>query len=585
LRLLLGLALVGADAGLLAGEPVVQLGRPEPARGARPVVSPVVFLAQPTPSKDKNFPSVENIITQEGSRVDNPELKRNVKQLLASGSPDTQVAVASILAEAGAAARKQRLLTRYPTLWMSDLHPELSDLAQNSPNPGVRRAALLALASLQHYPPVNVARIARSLQNPGQDPATMRGAAEALTELARTLGYLHENAPRVLDEPNEQEREKRTGWWDAFQAARIELVRASAEGLTNPDPHVQRQAIDTLQIIANQVVSRKEDRFFGREASNAVMRQRYAPLFEALQAAAPTMVQAATSSPDPRIRLAALQVLETLAKLKKAFTTVVQSSPDHRNLEASLTTALPTVSPPLGNRGNDYHAPPETLPGDDFTPTSTTTSLQPPPDPVAQALQQHLEELTRGLRDPNVLVRRRAVDVLETMGKDAAPAIPALVAALSDRDGFVRWAAARALGLLAPAQPDLVVPALTGLLCEHDIDIRNVSALGLARYGPDALPAVDALARAIVQSDGEFRILGIRAIKAIGEEATAAVDALIANLSYPNAQIRQAAAETLGGLKGNASAAIPALRKLLQDEDEAVRGAAADALLRITTGK
>jgi HEAT repeat protein len=323
------------------------------------------------------------------------------------------------------------------------------------------------------------------------------------------------------------------------------------------------------------------------------MRQRYAPLFEALQAAATTLVQTATSSPDPRTRLAAMQVLETLAKLKRTFTTppsapVFHSPPDSRGSERSLTVALPTaVAPRVSNPASDFN-PPQLPPAEDLISTPTPTILQPPPDqpdPVAQALQQHLVELTRSLRDPNPLVRRRAVDVLETMGKDAAPAIPALVTALSDRDGFVRWAAARTLGQLAPAQPDLVVPGLVGLLTEKDIDIRNVSALALARYGREALPAVNALANAILHSDGEFRIVGIQAIKAIGEEATGAVEALIINLSYPNTQVRQGAAEALGGLKGNASAAIPALRKLLQDEDNNVRRAAADALLRISAGK
>lgn len=589
-RLLLGLSLIGANTALLGGEPIVQLGRPTPAVRPSGTISPVVFLAQPVPKNDKNAPSVANIIAQERSREDNPELKKNIKHILTSGSPDAQIAVSSILAEAALAARTERLRTRFPQLWMSDLHPELENLAQNSPVPGVRRAALLALARAQSHPPVNVARIARSLQNPGQDQITMRGAAEAMTELARSLGFLHENAPPILSlEQEEQEKAKRTGWWDAFQAARIEIIRASAEGLTNPDMFVQRQAIASLQTIADQVASKKEDRVFGRASTNATMRQRYAPLFEAFQAATPAIIRSGTASPDPGIRLDALRVLETLAKLKKAFTTppsvpVFQSPPDARGFEASLTTSLPTAIPPGDNPERDAHAPREPHPVDHLSPPPAMTSLQAPEDPVTQGLQQHLEELSRGLGDPNPLVRRRAVDVLETMGNDAAPAIPALVAAVSDRDRFVRWAAARTLGMLAPAQPNQVVPALVGLLCEQDLDIRNVAALALARYGRDALPAVAALSSAIINSDGEFRIVGIEAIKAMGEEATGAVGALISNLSYPNSQVRQGAAEALGGLKGNASAAIPALQNLLQDENNNVRRAAADALLRIATG-
>ena len=79
------------------------------------------------------------------------------------------------------------------------------------------------------------------------------------------------------------------------------------------------------------------------------------------------------------------------------------------------------------------------------------------------------------LTDPDPVARRAAVDVLETMGADAAPALPGLVRALSDRDLFVRWTAAR-----SPACSRSRVPAGasgTTVWITHGIRCRMLSAV------------------------------------------------------------------------------------------------------------
>ena len=58
------------------------------------------------------------------------------------------------------------------------------------------------------------------------------------------------------------------------------------------------------------------------------------------------------------------------------------------------------------------------------------------------------------------------------MGTEAVPAIPALVERLGDPDRFVRWAALRTLGRLAPRSPELVVPATARLLFVHPNTVR-----------------------------------------------------------------------------------------------------------------
>jgi adenylate cyclase len=48
---------------------------------------------------------------------------------------------------------------------------------------------------------------------------------------------------------------------------------------------------------------------------------------------------------------------------------------------------------------------------------------------------------------------------LESIGPEAAPAVPALIQALKDREGVVRQRAAIALGVIGPAAQD-ALPAL-----------------------------------------------------------------------------------------------------------------------------
>ena len=105
-------------------------------------------------------------------------------------------------------------------------------------------------------------------------------------------------------------------------------------------------------------------------------------------------------------------------------------------------------------------------------------------DPLLAGLRQALPALTAGVDDPDVKGRRAAIDVLEAMGRQAAPAAAALLGALSDRDRFVRWAAAQALGKVRPANAEPVVAALARLLADPDSDLRLAAATALAPMGP-----------------------------------------------------------------------------------------------------
>jgi HEAT repeat protein len=203
------------------------------------------------------------------------------------------------------------------------------------------------------------------------------------------------------------------------------------------------------------------------------------------------------------------------------------------------------------------------------------------PRPQTEDLETKVAGLVAGLSDKDVRARRAAIDVLETLGAAAASAAPALVKALADPDRFVRWAAARTLGKIAPLQAEAAVPALGRLLEDIDLDVRLAGITALERYGPASATEVAALLRVVPVGDTEVRIAAMRVLRAVGPEARPAIPILTAALADDNARIRQTAAECLGAFGMAAQESLDEVRKLLGDRNPGVRKAASAALLAI----
>ena len=77
-------------------------------------------------------------------------------------------------------------------------------------------------------------------------------------------------------------------------------------------------------------------------------------------------------------------------------------------------------------------------------------------------------------------------------------ATPRLIDAIGDPDPRLRAAAARCLGEIVPrdGRTPAIVDALIAALADRDPSVRRASAAALARYGPEATDAIDALKRA-----------------------------------------------------------------------------------------
>src|SRR6266511_2269526 len=90
------------------------------------------------------------------------------------------------------------------------------------------------------------------------------------------------------------------------------------------------------------------------------------------------------------------------------------------------------------------------------------------------------------------------------MGAEAKEAVPALAAALKDRDQFVRLYAARALRRMG-AEAKEAAAALIAALKDQDSSVRASAADALGRMGAEAKEAVPALIAALNDQDSSVR--------------------------------------------------------------------------------
>ncbi len=200
---------------------------------------------------------------------------------------------------------------------------------------------------------------------------------------------------------------------------------------------------------------------------------------------------------------------------------------------------------------------------------------------------------------------------LDYSGRRRGQAVGPLIAALGDKDGTVRAAAAYALGDVR-AQPVTVVGPLIRLLADPDMDTRIAAAVSLGKFGPDARSAVEPLRNLLGVGDRQAQRIAADALGGVGPEARAAVPdltpmvwhrdeairsaadralarigkdgvpALVAALHGDRVEVRRDAAEALAAINSDAkAAAAAALLNCLHDKDRLVRYEAAQSLARV----
>ncbi len=247
--------------------------------------------------------------------------------------------------------------------------------------------------------------------------------------------------------------------------------------------------------------------------------------------------------------------------------------------------------------------------------------------------------LARALKDTDDEVRRGAAFAL-CFPADTAPALPALLDTLRDRDARARGWALEALRK-APPDAERELPVLAKLLRDRDPVLRASAVQVLRRHGTAAVPhyltalqdadagvrgevlwnlrylegdlrkllpgvvpflkskasnerreavsqlgrmgesALPHLAQALADEDAEVRRLAVEGLGVLGTTVKGAVSHLLRGLKDSSVTVRWTAAQALGNLGAAAREALPALEAARSDPSFTVRGAVEDALRRI----
>jgi len=170
----------------------------------------------------------------------------------------------------------------------------------------------------------------------------------------------------------------------------------------------------------------------------------------------------------------------------------------------------------------------------------------------------------REMRQPVGAGRSEALRAIGAFGPDAAPALEEVVKGLGDPEPDVRIAAAWALSQMESAGAR-AVPDLGRALKDPDPRVRSLSAVALRSIGPKAVGAVPELMQALNDPAAYVRAPAADALGSIGPAAKAAVPALSERLltTPEQAYVWRSAAAALGNIGPDAASALPALQRAL----------------------
>jgi len=199
--------------------------------------------------------------------------------------------------------------------------------------------------------------------------------------------------------------------------------------------------------------------------------------------------------------------------------------------------------------------------------------------------------LAAALEDKSAKVRGAAAAALGHSGVGLDPFIPALIRhAEHDVDDEVRAICVTVLDVCvgrAKVTP-AVVPDLITALESPDARLREATSSILSRLGPDAVPAIAALIRALKDpAIKDASIYRWQAAEALGRtapgtrQADSAVAALVESLADPDWRTTLAATRALAVFGPKAAGAIPRLRELQEHKQPFVKEAAIEALAKI----
>jgi HEAT repeat protein len=452
--------------------------------------------------------------------------KQEVRQILQQGTTSRRLAVMTMLAETGTDTR-----TSEDRIGIGrDFGTDLAELIKQENPPSIREAAARCLG--QVFPDPDVAAPALRGLLGSRLVTERRAAAKGLGSLVRVVSQLAIDLGGIGGEIPRSH---------VVQTGRA-VVPAASRALTDADREVRLRGAEILELAATALIKQVPDPTTTEESVDAQAfpkaRVELQPLAQALNDQVASVIPTLKDA-DINVRLAANRALEAMANARL-------------HLLGRVTGGLW-----IANRG----------------------ATNKPLDDLLKELPRAARPLAEEVSHKDVRVRLASLYVLETLEAEAAPAAEAVVKALQDDNPFVRWAAVRTLGKMAPHAADKAVPGLAKLIHDDYGDVRIATLAALERFGPAAKSAVPALKDAVNRSEAATRVWVIRALAAVGKEANPATPELMTALTAPEAEVRTAAAKALGKLGPLSPQTEEALLKALHDPDAEVRLAASGALL------
>ncbi len=479
-------------------------------------------------------------------------LVKAMRSVADKGEPNAKLAVGNMIAEMGPSIPSLDVDDRFG--FARTLAPIVITLAKDK-NLAVRQQALRALSNINAKPSEVVPVLMETLAKDELEPR--RVAADGLVHLVRVVNHLHK--------PGQITARVRADRKDVLEVLQ-EVVVGSTAGIRDADPEVRALSLEVIHESARTLKDMIPDQFDKRdlppgdkELSEEEIRavqmaqdglladlRDIEGILKGMKAQAP-LVAKLLQDPQAPVRLAAIQTLEQISLARFKTRRRVQS--------------VPTLSG-QGDRG--------------------VAEAFRKADPIANFLGKDQALVAQLLRDSDERMRRAAIDFLELLEEGALPSLPEIIDCMASNDKFLRLAAARAIGNIAPEKSLAAVPALAKLVGDIDVGVKQAAMSTLEIMGPLAKDAVPALTQAVAVGDAENRVAALYALMQIGKEHVADSIATIAGtLTNADPRVRRAAALALGRFGAVSQPAVPALRRALGDDDQEVRINASDALLSI----
>jgi HEAT repeat protein len=201
------------------------------------------------------------------------------------------------------------------------------------------------------------------------------------------------------------------------------------------------------------------------------------------------------------------------------------------------------------------------------------------PAALASAGSKAIPPLAKLMEHEEIFVRARAIKTIGLIGGPASSMVPRLIQKLNTGSILERVAAAGALGNIGPTGASVAVPALKAAVRDRDIALRCAAIEALGKLKGQAESAISDLCDFLNESLA--RQIKWRALTALKNIGVAGVPRLLQALKNADEEVRRFAAGQLSEFGKVIPSVVPALIECLGDADAGVRASAVESLEKI----